>query len=79
MGKHNSLPVSSSHILKGIPMPEGIRMKYPYQDMEVGDCIFSEKNLSGSAWAYGNKSGKKFITRPYTHEGVDGYMCWRVS
>lgn len=80
MSKHNSLPVHSKEILKGIPMPESIRwQKYPFERMEVGESVFSVKNLGGSAWAYGKKSGKKFITRQYTHEGVEGYMCWRFN
>ena len=47
--------------------------------MEVGESVFSVKNLGGSAWVYGKKSGKKFVTRAYNHEGVEGFMCWRFN
>lgn len=62
-------------------MPERARaMKYPLDEMEVGDAIFGlSLGLGSSASKYGRESGKRFTTRPYTYEGTKGYMCWRVS
>lgn len=41
MTKHNTMPVSSAQILKGIPVPEGARrLKYPFATMEIDDATF---------------------------------------
>lgn len=82
--RHNSMPVSSAEILKGIPCSAKIRFKimFPFAKMEPGDCFFTEnKSVSGSASAYAKKvgGGVRFATRSnYEHEGKTGYMCWRV-
>ena len=54
-----------------MPIPEPIRRVgkrvYPFPDMEVGDSFRAPVEMRGklesAAYAYGKKSGKKFIIR----------------
>lgn len=79
--KHTSLPVSSNQILKGISMPQKCRaLKYPFAEMEVGESIFSVKNLSSVSSSYTKRNPpKKFAVRPYNLDGTQGFMCWRIK
>jgi len=71
-------------IEKGIAIPErkGGTVKYPFEQMEVGDSFFvpesaevRRSNFSNSASSYGKRTGKKFTVRKV--EG--GWRCWRVE
>lgn len=80
--KHNSMPVYSVNILKGIPVGKhGRKYSFPFEEMEVDECFFSvEKNPGASASAYGLKTWKKFTTvSNYEYEGQTGWMCWRIK
>ncbi len=63
-------------------MPQKCRaLKYPFAEMEVGESIFSVKNLSSVSSAYSKKNGHttRFAVRPYNLDGTEGFMCWRIK
>lgn len=78
---------------KGIPFPaigkSGRPAKHPFSQMEIGDSAFfpgATTKPSGpngkpyrAASSYGRWSGRKFIARSVTEDGVDGLRIWRVE
>ncbi len=61
-------------IEKNIPMPpsgSARPTKYNFGDMDIGDSVEGEKNMSCSAHMYGKRHGKKFARR--------GNRIWRVK
>ena len=68
--------MSAIKIDKGVPMPS--RMKYPFEEMEVGDSflVLSDNRTSVSTLVGRHQNGKKFSLRKMT----DGtYRCWRIA
>lgn len=61
--------------------PGNRHAKWPFRDMEVGDSVFFEGvkttalGPANAARSYGNKYGKKFISRKFE----DGVRVWRVT
>lgn len=81
-------------IEKSVPLPPpttGPPRKYPFSDMEVGDCLSlplsGVKHVEGgdevtaklrqAALNYGRRHGKKFVVRTVRPEGIA--RCWRVE
>lgn len=69
---------------KGIPIPtrchgrRGVRVLYPFPDMEIGDSFFVEGSASSvesAASSYGKRTGRKFTTR-YVDGGA---RVWRIK
>jgi hypothetical protein len=65
-----------------IPPRRSGALKYPFDQMNVGDSFFIPEdssvkpaNVSNSAQAYGKQTGRKFTVRRV--EG--GYRCWRTE
>lgn len=67
-----SFPIPASRKLRGARI-------YPFDQMEIGDSVLIDRAKAGSAKAsaiwYGNRTGKKFITR----DSDQGRRIWRVS
>lgn len=68
------------NIVKGVPLPsinrgtpKGVRRKYPFEKMEVGDWVFVERRSTKSVSAYISRTTKplpgSFATRP----------CWAIK
>ena len=79
-------------IKKGIPVPSRANgqkpKKYPFSDLEVGDCleftvpkdvsaVIVQSRISTNARNFGDPCGRKFTTRQLKHKGKIG--CWRVE
>lgn len=70
-------------VMKGVPMPHsrGAGEKYPWRDMEVGDCfdfppVIKRNHAGTAATIAGKRTGRKFATRKLP----DGTIrCWRVA
>ena len=59
------------------PTKRGVKLKYPFDKMEIGDSFISDKNcvLSGNNWAARKGNGYKFVS---SVEG-NGYRIWRID
>ena len=66
---------------KNVPIPEKMRSKYPWEQMEVGDSFeFLPKLAKHSVYAVTRTAclrfpGKRFETRRVGRQ----YRCWRVK
>lgn len=72
-------------IEKDIPIPmtvRGRKVKYNFQDMEIGDSFFMAggSSVQVSILTCAKKhSPKKFITGMTTVNRKKGYRCWRTE
>ncbi len=79
-------------IEKNIPVPPQIKAnstiyKYPFHLMDEGDSVFISKSYASPANVRAALSirrrpgrdlhGRKFTTRSYTENGVEGIRVWR--
>ena len=55
-----------------LPRPQS---KYPFNEMQIGDSILTDKNIASVACAYGNRHERKFTTR------IEGnqFRTWRIK
>ena len=64
---------------KKTPFPIRARDKYPFRDMQVGDCftfsVIQRNTVTNAALQYGKRFGAKFTTR---REG-DLVRIWRTA
>ena len=71
------------NIEKGIPFPDftGGNIRYPWNEMDVGDSLFSPKPnaLASAASVWGKRKGWKFSARTVTENGVTGTRVWRIA
>jgi len=75
---------SNTYIVEsGIPIPDDVRIKYPFAEMKVGDSFRlkadKEKSVRSAASAYCNRNkgkGFRFILRQVA---PDVWRCWRFS
>lgn len=73
----------SYEIKKGVPIPTeykkngGRPAKYPFDKMEIGDCIEEKKPtfIGQASKRYGRKNAVKFITRTVG----DMVRVWRIE
>lgn len=77
-------------IVKGLPIPResaGKKNKYPFDEMEVGDCLKFEatsrlddgfKRIYASAFYHARKSGSGFNFR-FAKIDDRHYGCWKVA
>lgn len=69
---------------KNVPVPRkpasGI---YPWHDLQPGDSFFAagikQPQISGATAFIRKKTGRKFVTRTVTENGVTGVRVWRVE
>lgn len=69
-------------IKKGIPIPTSRPAKYPFAELEIGDCFDcpidrprTRINVSMAAKGFAKRHGVKFATRKIG----DVVRCWRVE
>lgn len=67
--------MSIIQIDKNVPLIPPGRLRYPWDQMEVGDSFYTETNIS-SAVAHTNTRKKgKYVIRKET----PGYRVWRIA
>lgn len=78
---------------ENIPIPEGRATrvsKYPWDDLPKGGSFFvpgAKSDTFNTLVSTRNKrekdakgdKGKKYVSRKFNHEGVDGIMVWRTA
>jgi hypothetical protein len=67
---------------KNIPLlrdPRGSAVKYPWDEMEVGDSFFSPgRGAVGQGTIHGRRHGRRYTSRQVEENGVPGVRMWRV-
>jgi hypothetical protein len=74
------IPGPPIEIEDGIPPPRTRnRAKYPFDSMAIGQSFFAPAVTSVNRQYWERATGRKFIARKATKDGVIGIRCWRSS
>jgi hypothetical protein len=80
----------SFEIIKNLPMPQGTKKKYNFDEMSVNDMMFvpieededhaaAQNKISSAAASWGKRRGIKFQTRLIKSDGKLGIGVWRIE
>jgi hypothetical protein len=83
-------PAISFEVFKGLPMPQGPRKKYNFEDLGVGDMLFvpmakgedlttAQNKISSAAASWGKRRDRKFATQVIKNDGKLGIGVWRIE
>jgi hypothetical protein len=74
----NIITPSEIVIDKGIAITDARKnrkLKYPWNEMNIGDSFFTETNVRMLAWQTGRNTGRKYSARKENN----GYRVWRTA
>jgi hypothetical protein len=77
-------------VFKGLPMPQGPKKKYNFEDLGVGDMLFvplaggedhttAQNKISSAAASWGKRRDRKFATQKIKNDGKLGIGVWRTE
>ncbi len=80
----------SFEIFKNVPMPQGPKKKYNFEDLDVNDMMFvpiedgedhttAQNKISSAAAGWGKRRDRKFATQVINNNGVLGVGVWRIE
>jgi hypothetical protein len=80
----------SFEVFEGLPMPQGPKKKYNFEDLGVGDMFFvplakgddhttAQNKISSAAASWGKRRDRKFATQMIKNDGKLGIGVWRTE
>ena len=80
----------SFEVFKGLPMPQGPKKKYNFEDLGVGDMLFvplakgevhttAQNKISSAAASWGKRRDRKFATQMIKNDNKLGIGVWRIE
>jgi hypothetical protein len=80
----------SFEVFKGLPMPQGPKKNYNFEDLGVGDMLLvplakgedhttAQNKVSSAAASWGKRRDRKFATQVIKNDGKPGIGVWRIE
>jgi len=80
----------SFEVFKGLPMPQGPKKKYNFDDLGIGDMLFvplaegedhttAQNKVSSAAASWGKRRGRRFSTQMIKNDDKMGTGVWRIE